>query len=324
VTDIHLTLACGTYDINRALIDGEVRPQGVDLTVLTYPSPQRHWRMGRHAEFDVCEFSMSTFLMLQGRGDNPFIAIPAFPHRRFRHSFIFVNANAGIRSPKDLEGRRVALRSWQTTAGLWARGILSDEYGVDLRKISWLCQDEEDVPFTPPVGYSIERVPEGKTVTGMLEEGEVDCLIYPEMPASVMRGDPRVTRLFPDYKAEEMAHFKKTGFFPIMHTVIVRRDVLAENPWVAFNVLEAFRQSKALAFKRMEDPRSVSLGWFRDALEEQQRVLGPDPWNYTFEGNRSALEAMIRWSCEQGMIDHIFPAEEMFVPSTLDELPHYV
>jgi 4,5-dihydroxyphthalate decarboxylase len=144
------------------------------------------------------------------------------------------------------------------------------------------------------------------------------------MPASVMRGDPRVTRLFPDYKAEEMAHFKKTGFFPIMHTVIVRRDVLAENPWVAFNVLEAFRQSKALAFKRMEDPRSVSLGWFRDALEEQQRVLGPDPWNYTFEGNRSALEAMIRWSCEQGMIDHIFPAEEMFVPSTLDELPHYV
>jgi 4,5-dihydroxyphthalate decarboxylase len=262
-------------------------------------------------------------LALHSGGDDRFIAIPAFPHRRFRHSFIFVNADAGIRSPKDLEGRRVGLRQWQNTASLWARGILSDEYGVDLRKINWLCQDEAVVSFSPP-GYSIERVPEGKTVTRMLEEGEVDGLIYPAMPASALRGDPRVTRLFADYKAEEMAHFQKTGFFPIMHVVIVRRDVLAENPWVAVNMLEAFRRSKDVAFQRMEDPASVSLAWARELLEEQQRVLGVDPWNYTFEANRAALETMIRWSFEQGMTDRVFAAEELFVPATLDELPHYV
>jgi 4,5-dihydroxyphthalate decarboxylase len=324
MSNIHLTLACGTYDINRGLVDEEVRPQGIDLSVVTLPAPQRHWRMGHHAEFDVCEFSVSALLILQGRGDNPFVAIPAFPYRCFRHSFVFVNADAGIRSPKDLEGRRVGLRSWQNTAGLWVRGILSDEYGVDLTKVQWLCQDEAVVPFAPPAGFTIERVPEGKTVTHMLEEGELDCLIYPVIPASVRRGDPRVVRLFPDYKAVEMAHFQKTGFLPIMHTVIIRRDVLQQNPWVAVNMLEAFRESKDLAFRGMQDPRSISLAWVRDLIEEQQRILGPDPWNYTFEGNRSALEAMIRWSHEQGMIDRVFPAEEMFVPSTLDELPHYV
>ncbi len=324
MSKIHLTLACGTYDINRGLIDGEVQPQGIDLTVLTYASPQRHWRMGRNEEFDVCEFSMSTFLMLQGRGDNPFVAIPAFPHRRFRHSFIFTNADAGIRSPKDLEGRKVGLRSWQTTAGLWARGILADDYDVDLHKIQWLCQDEEDVPFDIPPHYSIERVPEGKTVTKMLEEGEIDALIYPEMPGSVLRGDPRVTRLFPDYKAEEMRHYQKTGFFPIMHTVVIRKEILEENPWVAVNMLNAFRESKDLAFRKMEDPRSISLAWVRDLIEEQRRVLGNDPWRYEFEPNRKAIEAMIRWSHEQGMIPNTFNAEELFVPASLDELPHYV
>lgn len=324
MTKIHLTLACGTYDINRGLIDGEVRPQGIDLTVLTYPSPERHWRMGRNKEFDVCEFSMSTFLMLHGRGDNPFTAIPAFPHRRFRHSFIFVNADAGIHTPKDLEGRKVGLRSWQTTAGLWCRGILADDYDVDLHKIQWLCQDEEDVPFEVPPQYSIERVPEGKKVTQMLEEGEVDALIYPEMPGAVLRGDPRVTRLFPDYKAEEMAHYTKTGFFPIMHTVVIKRELLDDNAWIAVNMLEAFRASKDLAFRKMEDPRSISLAWVRDLIEEQRRVLGSDPWCYQFEPNRKAIEAMIRWSHEQGMIPEIFPAESLFVPAALDELPHYV
>lgn len=321
---IHLTLACGGYDINKALIDGGVVPDGIDLTVLTYPSPERHWRMGVHGEFDVCEFSMATYLILHARPGNPFTAIPVFPHRRFRHSFIFVNAAAGISTPKDLEGRRVGIRTWQTTAGLWARGILADQYGVDLRKVEWLAQDDEDVAFTPPPGISLDRVPDGKTVTGMLEDGELDGLIYPELPESVLRGDRRVVRLFPDDKAEEIAYFQQTGFFPIMHTVVIKRSVLEDDPWVALNLMRAFRRSKDLAFARMRDPRTISLAWVRAVIEEQQRILGPDPWSYEFAANREAIDTMIRYSHDQGMIDHIFPAEELFVPASLGEPPQYV
>lgn len=321
---IQLTLACGTYDINQGLIDGSVRPQGIDLTVLTYPSPQRHYRMAVNNEFDICEFSMATYILIHAKKTNPFIAIPAFPHRRFRHSYIFVNANSGIQTPKDLEGRKVGLRTWQTTAGLWVRGILQDEYGVDLKKVEWLTQDSEDIPFTPSNGITITQVPEGKAVTTMLEEGEIDALIYPEIPDSVLRGDPRVKRIFEDHKQEEINYYKKTGFFPIMHTVVIQESVLEENPWVATNLLLAFRESKDLAFKKMEDPRKVSLAWVRELIEEQQELLGKDPWNYSFPDNEKALNTMIRYAYEQGMIDKVFPAEEMFFPASLAELPKYV
>ena len=321
---LQLSLACGTYDINRGLIDGEVQPQGIDLAVVTAPSPERHWRMGRHLEFDVCEFSMSKYLMFHDRPPSPFVAIPAFPHRRIRHSFVFVNTGAEIHGPKDLEGRAVGLRTWQTTAGLWVRGILQDEYGVDLRTIRWLTQDPEDVPFTPPPGIVIEPVPEGASVTRMLETGEISALIYPELPKAMLAGDPRVARLFPDYKQVEMDYVRKTGFFPIMHTVVIQRALLERNPWVAVSMLDAFRASKDLAFHRMQDPRSISLAWVRELIEEQQAVLGDDPWCYEFGPNRAALETMIRWSKEQGMINHAFPPEELFVPSTVDRLPTYI
>lgn len=280
--------------------------------------------MAVNNEFDVCEFSMATYILIHATKSNAFTAIPAFPHRRFRHSYIFVNANAGIKTPKDLEGRKVGLRTWQTTAGLWVRGILQDEYDVDLKKVEWLTQDEEDIPFTPKNGITINRVPEGKTVTKMLEEGEIDALIYPEIPDAILRGDPRVKRLFTDYKQEEINYYKKTGFFPIMHTVVIKESVLEENPWVAMNLLIAFRESKDAAFRKMEDPRKISLAWVRELIEEQRELLGDDPWNYSFPDNEKALNTMIRYAYEQGMIDRIFPAEEMFYPASLKELPKYV
>ena len=325
-TLLPLSLACGDYDINRALLDGSVTPQGIQVTALAYSSPERHWRMLRHLEFDICEFSVASYLMAHGRGDFGAVAIPAFPHRRFRHGFIYVNAAAGIREPKDLEGRRVGVRTWQTTAGLWGRGILQDEHGVDLTSIDWFSQDEEDIPL--PAGradaYRLERVPAGQTMTGMLERGELDALIYPEEPDNVRRGDPRVARLFPDTKAAEIAFFEKTRFFPIMHVVLIRRTILEEHPWVAGNVLTAFRESKRRAFDAMRDPRRISLAWFADALREQERLLGADPWTYSFEPNRTTLETMIRWSHEQGMIERPFAPEDLFVSATLDEVPAYV
>jgi 4,5-dihydroxyphthalate decarboxylase len=322
-TNLQLTLACGAYDINRALIDGHVAPQGIDLTVLTYPSPERHWRMARSLEFDICEFSIGSYLILHDRGE-PVTAVPAFPHRRFRHRSVYVNAAAGIARPKDLEGRRVGVRTWQTSAGLVARGILQDDHGVDLSSIDWVAQDEEDLPLADPSRFAIRRPPDGDTVTAMLERGDLDGLIYPDVPEAIVRGDSRVRPLFEDPKTVEIDHVSRTGLFPIMHTVVLRKVVVDEHPWVARNVLDAFEASRAHAFAAMRDPRRISLAWFEDAWQEQVRVLGSDPWRYDFEANRSQLETLVRWSHEQGMIGRRFAPEELFAATTLERLPTYV
>ncbi|HEX6511957.1 MAG TPA: PhnD/SsuA/transferrin family substrate-binding protein, partial [Chloroflexota bacterium] len=259
---IRLTLACGDYDINLSLVEGRTEVAGVDLVALTMPSPERHWRLIRHQEFDVCEFSMASYMLLRDRGELPYLAIPCFPHRRFRHSYLFVNAEAGIREPRDLQGKAVGLRTWQTTAGFWMRGILEDAYGVDLTSIEWLTQDEEDIPLELPGGLRLRRVPEGDDVDRMLLAGELAGLMYPELPPSWRAGDPRIKQLFPDAKAEEQRYFQRTGMFPIMHTVVIREELLRHYPWLSMNLVQAFRRSKDLAFERMEDPRRVSLAWF--------------------------------------------------------------
>jgi 4,5-dihydroxyphthalate decarboxylase len=321
---LHLSLACGLYDINEPLLRGEITAQGIDLNVQAYPSPERHRRMSQHLEFDVCEFSLATYLMIHDQGVLPVTAIPAFPHRRFRHGFVFVNSAAGIREPGQLTGRRIGIRNWATTAGVWARGLLADDYGVDLKSITWVAQDEEDVPLEHAGDYRIERASHGQTVTAMLETGELDALIYPELPRAVLAGDARIRPLFADARQAEIAWFERTRIFPIMHTVLVRQAIVEAHPWVARNLLTAFQQSKDRAFEAMRDPRRVSLAWFREAFEEQRRILGDDPWAYAFEPNRHALETMIRYAHEQGMIARRFPPEDLFERSTLETLPAYV
>ncbi len=321
---LRLTLACGDYDINWPLVNGDVQIAGVELVALTMPSPERHWRLIRHQEFDVCEFSMASYMLLRDRGELPYVAVPVFPYRRFRHSYLFVNASGGVKSPKDLEGKAVGLRTWQTTAGFWMRGILQDFYGVDLRSIDWLTQDEEDIAVDLPSGYRLRRVPAGNDVDRMLLQGELGGLMYPELPPSWRNGDPRIVRLFADAKAEEQRYFEQTGIFPIMHTLVIREGLLGQYPWLAMNVVQAFRRSKDLAFERMEDPRRVSLAWFREALEEQRRTLGRDPWAYELESNRPALEAICRYAVDQGLTRRHFKPEELFDPASVDDPPKYV
>lgn len=318
-----ITLACGDYDINRALLDGSVSPKGVALTAMSYASPERHRLMARFGAFDACEFSLATYLVMHDQGA-PLVAIPAFPHRRFRHSFLFVNSRSGIDTPKDLEGRKVGLRSWETTAGVWLRGILQDEYGVDLRRVEWLTGDDEDVAFEAPAGFSIRRLDADASLTSMLLDGELDALIYPETPGAAVRGDQRVKRLFADPKTEEANYFRRTSNFPIMHTVVIKADLVARHPWLAVSLLNAFRESKERAFRHMADPRSVSLAWLREALEEQAEIMGPDPWSYNFETSRATVETLIRYSHEQGMISRAFPAEDLFAPASLVDMPAYV
>ncbi len=210
-TRLKLTLACGDYEIIRALKEGAVAPGGIELNVLTgMDSASRHWRMLRNREFDVAELSLSSYLMAKFR-DLPFDAIPVFLHRRFRHGFIFINTESGIEKPGDLVGKRIGIKTFQTTAILWLRGILEHEYGVPHRDVTWVRELDEDVDFTPPEGLSIETAPPGASIEDMLAEGEVQALLYPDIPLPFARGDKRVARLFPDYKQVEIDYYKRTG-----------------------------------------------------------------------------------------------------------------
>lgn len=320
---LRLTLACGDYDLTRPLVDGRVRPEGIELIALTMPSPERHWRMIRNREFDVCELSMCQYLVSKAKGE-PLIAIPVFPHRRFRHSYIFVNAGAGISRPKDLEGKKVGLRSSQNTAGLWIRGMLQHYYGVSLKKIRWVTQEEDPVQMKSKAGLTLERVAPGDDIDRMLVRGDLAAAIYPDILPSFSRGEKAVKRLFDDPVAEEKRFFKDTGFFPIMHTVVLKLEAVERYPWIAKNLQVAFQQAKDICFHRMEDPRKVSLAWFMHYWDEQKQILGPDPWVYGLKENQKSLESMVTYAYEQGLIPRKFKLDELFIRSAAEKGPHYL
>jgi 4,5-dihydroxyphthalate decarboxylase len=311
---VNLTLACGDYESIRALKEGTVKPDGIELTVLTdMTSDVRHWRMIRNHEFDVAELSMSNYLMAKFMG-LPFAAIPVFLHRRFRHGFIFLNATKNIRKPTDLIGKKVGLRNFQATANLWIRGILEHEYQVPHKSIQWFKQDEEEVEWSPPSGLNIQRVAAEKNVEKMLVEGELDALIHPELIQPILNKDRRVTRLFPGYRELEIDYFKRTGIFPIMHTTAIKQEVVEKYPWVPINLMQAFEESKKVAYKRMENPRIVPLAWFRHFLEEQDEILGADPWVYGLgDSNRKNLETLMQYSQEQGLLGRKMALDELFI-----------
>ncbi len=311
---LELTLACGDYEIVRALKEGDVRPEGIELTVLTdMAASPRHWRFLRGREFDIAEVSGSGYIAARDRG-LPFCAIPVFPHRRFRHGFIFINTSKGIRKPADLIGRRVGTKGYLFTAGLWMRGILEHDYGVPHRSIEWLSELDEDVDFTPPPDLKISLAKEHQSLEDMLAEGEIDALLSPDLIRPLTAGDKRVARLFPDYKQEEIAFYRRTGMFPIMHVIGIKYEIVERHPWVAINLYKAFERAKALAMQRMENPRIVPLAWYRESWEEQEQILGKDPWEYGLsERNAKTFEQLVTFSHEQGVISRRIPLDELFL-----------
>ena len=311
---LQLTFACGDYEIMRALKEGVVQPDGIELTVLTdMAASPRHWRFLRGREFDVAEVSGSGYIAARDR-ELPFRAIPVFPHRRFRHGFIFVNTSKGITKPTDLIGRKAGTKGFLFTAGLWMRGILEHDYGVPHNAIEWLSEIDEDVDFTPPAGLNIMQVPEGKSLEDMLVAGEIDALFSPDLIRPLTAGDKRVGRLFPDFKQEEIAFYRRTGIFPIMHVVGIKQEIAERHPWVATNLYKAFERAKALAMARMVNPRIVPLAWYREGWEEQEQILGKDPWEYGLtERNAKNLERLVSYSHEQGVINRRLALDELFL-----------
>ena len=310
---------------------------------------ERHWRMARRAEFDVCEANVGAYFMERDQGAAlaseasgqrgnsivrapdtrpepgssaraPLTAIPVFLHRRFRHGFLFVHAAAGIRAPKDLIGRQVGGTNFQPASNIWMRGILQDEYGLPHRQVTWVVERGEDVAFTPPKDLRIEMIAPGKKLDLMLAEGEIPAMLSPELPRLFRAGDKRIVRLFPDYKDLELAYFRRTGIFPIMHVTTIKQEIVDKFPWVPTNLTKAFEAAKAIAYRRIANPRVVPLAWVRTALEEQEEMLGRDPWAYGLTpANRNNLETVLRYTFEQGMISKMLPLDALFADTDLGD-----
>ena len=317
---LKLSVACGDYEIVRALSDGTVKADGIDLVMLTgMGSRERHWRMARKTEFDVCEINIGGFYMGRDRGE-ALTAIPVFLHRRFRHGFVFVNAKSGIREPKDLIGKRIGGTNFQPASNIWMRGILEQYYGVPHRQCTWVVERSEDVEFTPPKDLRIEMIAPGKRLDIMLAEGEIPAMLSPDLPRLFIEGDKRIVRLFPNYKDIEIEFFKKTAIFPIMHVTVVRQDIIDRYPWVATNLVKAFEEAKALAYRHTANPRTTPLAWVRTAWEEQLDVLGPDPWAYGLgDVNRNNLETVLRYCHQQGLISRMMTLDELFADTDLGD-----
>jgi 4,5-dihydroxyphthalate decarboxylase len=309
-----LSLACGDYEITRPLIDGTVEPDGIDLTILTGAgSRERHWRMARNNEYDISEFNACAYFMARDRGAR-WNALPVFLHRRFRHGFVFINTSKGIEKPTDLIGRKVGGTNFQPAGSIWIRGILEEYYGVPHQKMTWFTERAEDVAFTPAPGLKIEMIPPEKSLDDMLAAGELDAMISPTFPKPFLRGDKRIARLFHNYKEVEIDYFRRTGIFPIMHVTVIRQEILNENPWAAASLVRAFDKAKQIAYERVRNPRVVPLAWFSAAWEEQNELLGRDPWTYGLgAANRKNLEAAVHYTHQQGLIAREIPVAELFI-----------
>ena len=313
MSKLRLSVACGDYDSVKALKEGSVEAGGLELIFLTDMGPrERHWRLARKMQFDVCEENVGAYFMARERGD-PIAGIPVFLHRRFRHGFVFINTDAGIKSPKDLIGKRVGGTNFQPAGNIWMRGILEEHYGVPHREITWIVDRSEDVPFTAPPGLRIEMKTSAKPLSDMLADGELPAMISPTIPRPFAAGDKRIARLFPNYKEIEIDYFRSTGIFPIMHLTTIRQEIVDKYPWVATNLVKAFEAAKLAAYRRVANPRMVPLAWVRTAVEEQQDILGHDPWAYGLTpANRRNLETIQRYTHQQGMIGKLRPLEELF------------
>lgn len=322
---IPLTFCCWDYDRMRGLQDGRVEIEGIDLTFLAMEMPESFYRMLHYGDFEASEMSFSWYTRTFFNDPRPFIAIPVFPSRMFRHSCIYVNVDSGIEGPDDLPGKRVGVPEFQMTAAVWIRGILADHYGVPVNSVTYYTGGLEqpgrrEVAMDLPDDIKVVPIGDQRTLSEMLDKGELDALYTAHMPSCYEKGSPRVRRLFEDYAAAELAYFRETSIFPIMHTVVIRTDVLERYPWVAASLLEACERSKQLVYAELFEPAApkYTLPWLMATAEATREVFGADDfWKYGFEDNRETVATFLRYSHEQGLIPRQPEPEELFFPSTL-------
>ena len=324
---LRLTLSIWDYDRVHALADGSIQPDGIDLNVLNLHVEETFYRMLRNREFDVAEMSLSSYAVAAARDNCPFIAIPVFPSRFFRHSCIFVSAQSGIREPKDLVGKRIGVPEYQMTAPAWIRGILQDDYGVAPSSVAYWTGGEEQpgreekLKLDLPPSIRVHRIGPSQTLSQMLADGEIDALHAARIPSTFITRPESVRRLFPDYVDVERAYWQRTRIFPIMHTVVLRRDVYLANRWIAQSLCKAFDAAKARVYENLYTTSALTtmLPWQVAHVEDVRREMGDDWWPYGFAANQHVLDTFLRYHHEQGLSRRRLTAEELFAPETLSQ-----
>jgi len=325
---VHLTIAVGDYDRTKALQDGRVQPEGIRLNCIPFQSTEEiFWRMVKFKEFDASEMSFSTYITLRSRQDSSFVAIPVFPSRLFRHSYIFVNLHSGIQKPEDLKGKKVGVPGYSITAAVWLRGMFRDDYGVSAQDIEWFIGGQEDpgggdrIELHLPAEIRVSSIPQDRTLNAMLESEEIDGLFAARVPSCFAKGSSKVGRLFPNYKEVEIEYYRRTKIFPIMHVVVIRRDVYDRYPWVARSLYKAFLQAKELCMQNMHISNTLvyTLPWLFAEIDQVKTTFGPDWWSYGIDPNRPTLETLIRYMGEQGLLEIVVKVEDLFVPNVAAE-----
>lgn len=324
--NLRLTLACWDYDRTRAILENRVRFDGIDLTYLNLVVEETFFRQMRHHEFEVSELSFSSYLISLFEDPQPFIAIPVFPSRSFRHSGIYIHAKSGIREPGDLVGKRVGCAEYQLTANVWIRGILKDDYGVAPSSFTTFRGGLEDpgrvekATLSLPPEIRIEDIPSNRTLSEMLEAGEIDALFSPRPPSSFTSGRGRVRRLFEDTYKAEREYFERTKIFPIMHVIAIRRDIYEKNRWVARSLLKGFLEAQRYAYEALHEAAAlkIMLPWLIHHVAETEKIMGKDFWAYGCETNAETLRRLLRYSYEQGLSRRLLKLEEIFAPETLE------
>lgn len=318
--NLDLNIACWDYDRTRPLTDGRVQPEGINLDITVLRPREIFPRMLQDQEFHASEMSLASYVILKARDQCPFVAIPVMLSKMFRHDCIYVRPDAGINEPADLRGKRIGLPQYSSTAGVFIKGLMQHEYGVSPHEMTWFMGGQDTpapaplVPLDLPDDIHLEFIPEDKTLEGMLADGELDALFATYIPNLFLSGSPTIARLFPNFKEVEQDYYRRTGIFPIMHTVVIREDVHREHPWVAASLYEAFSQAKDLAVGGLydTDALALTLPFLIDHLEESRRIFGSDYWSYGVESNRPALEGLSQYVVDQGLAPRVVSTEELF------------
>lgn len=323
---LKLTLACIATDRSRPILDGRVEIEGCEIEPLNIEPEEIFRRALNEKAFHLTELSMGSHIVTTARGDAAYIGVPVFLSRVFRHSAMFVRTDRGIRSPADLAGRRIGVPEYQQTAGMWVRGILRDQYGVDTTKMTWFTGGQEKpgiaerIALDLPPHIDVRPIGPTETLNGLLAAGEIDAIFSPRPPSCFVQKTAPVDRLFSNYREAEMDYFRKTRFFPIMHTLAVRKDIAEAHPWLPAKLFAAFAKAKAMSLAELAQNNvlRVALPWVASWYEEARVLMGPNIWPYGFRENREEIAAMTRYAHADGLAARVVDPAELFHPSTLD------
>ena len=322
---LNISLACGTYDRTKPLIDGKVIPEGIELNYLELEPEELFWRMSQYGEFDASEYSLSEYFALRDRGDDRFIGIPVFPSRMFRHSGVFINTEAGIEKAEDLKGKRIGVADYTMTAAVWIRGFFQHDYGVKPTDAKWFTGGlnspgrKQRLKMDWPTELEINDIGGEKTLSDMLEQGEIDALIGARQPKSYDTGSPRVAPLWQDYPVVEKAYFERTGLFPIMHLIVVKKEIYDAHPWMAASLYKAFVEAKTLCQASIYKLVTLTymVPWVEKLYLDVVDLMSHDYWAYGYASNRKTLEAFAQYAFEQRIVSKQIDPEDFFCPSTV-------